>query len=50
MRTSKNTFTIFAVLLIVLILFCITRSEGVVVVPDGFATLNEAFPGGRKNM
>jgi len=33
----NNTFMIFA-LLIVLILFCMTRSEGFIMVPDGFAT------------
>jgi len=28
MRAGKNTFTIFAALLVVLVLFCMTRSEG----------------------
>ena len=40
MRANKNTFTIFAVLLIALVLFCVTRSEGFASVPawDGFAS------------
>lgn len=28
MRVGKNTFTIFAALLVVLVLFCMMRSEG----------------------
>ena len=41
MRTNKNTFTIFAVLLIALVLFCMTRSDGFAVVPgyDGFVSV-----------
>ena len=46
MRTNKNTFTIFAVLLIALVLFCVTRSEGFAVVPsyDGFAAAPKPAP------
>jgi len=46
MRTGKNTFTIFAVLLIALVLFCVTRSEGFAVVPsyDGFAAAPKPAP------
>lgn len=40
MRAGKNTFTIFAALLIVLVLFCMTRSDGFAAVPgyESFAS------------
>ena len=48
MRTGKNTFTIFAVLLIALVLFCVTRSEGFATRRhrsyDGFAAAPKPAP------
>ena len=41
MRAGKNTFTIFAALLVVLVLFCMTRSEGFAVAGNKWTT-----PGG----